>query len=76
MIRICIKFFLCCAIQHVFVSLVQLTGTWINMDVTISSFKVTPYGAYGNVKYDISFEEARELKIYTTKELKIGGLGL
>lgn len=50
-----------------------VTGTWINMDVTISSFKVTPYGAYGNVKYDISFEEARELKIYTTKELKIGG---
>lgn len=50
-----------------------VTGTWINMDVTISSFKATPYGAYGNVKYDISFEEARELKIYTTKDLKIGG---
>lgn len=50
-----------------------VTGTWINIDVTISSFKATPYGAYGNVKYDISFEEARELKIYTTKELKIGG---
>lgn len=49
-----------------------VTGTWINIDVTISSFKATPYGAYGNVKYDISFEEARELKIYTTKELKIG----
>ena len=48
-----------------------VTGTWINIDVTISSFKATPYGAYGNVKYDISFEEARELKIYTTKELKI-----
>lgn len=49
-----------------------VTGTWINIDVTISSFKATPYGAYGNVKYDISFEEARELKVYTTKDLKIG----
>lgn len=50
-----------------------VTGTWINIDVTISSFKATPYGAFGNVKYDISFEEVRELNIYTTKELKISG---
>lgn len=48
-----------------------VTGTWINLDVTISSFNATAYGAYGNVKYSITFEEAKELKFYTTQELKI-----
>lgn len=51
-----------------------VTNTWINMDVTISSFKATSYGAFGNIRYNIVLEEAKELKIYTTKELKIKGV--
>ena len=47
-----------------------VTGTWINVDVTIASFKATPYGGYGNIKYSISFNEVKELKVYTTKDLK------
>lgn len=49
-----------------------VTETWINMDVTISSFQATAYGAYGNIRYSITFEEAKNLKIYNTKELKSG----
>lgn len=48
-----------------------ISGTWINMDVVISSLAVEEYGAYGNVKYTITFMQYRSLKIYTTKELKI-----
>lgn len=48
-----------------------VTDTWINMDVTISSFAPQVYGAYGNVKYSISFTQAKDLKIYTTNELQI-----
>lgn len=48
-----------------------ISGTWINMDVTISSFHVEEYGAYGNVKYTITLTQYRYIKIYTTKELKI-----
>ena len=32
-----------------------VTGTWINIDVTISSFQARPIGAYGNVEYSITF---------------------
>lgn len=49
-----------------------VSKTWINMDVTISSFTATAYGAFGNVKYSISFLRVRPLKVYTTKEAKIG----
>lgn len=49
-----------------------ISGTWINMDVTVSSFSATPYGAYGNVKYSIELCKVRDLKIYTTKESKVG----
>lgn len=48
-----------------------VTDTWINLDVTISSFSPEVYGAYGNVKYSIGFVQAKDLKIYTTDELKI-----
>ena len=47
-----------------------VSGTWINMDVTISALNVEEYGAYGNVKYMVTFTQYRKLKIYTTKELK------
>lgn len=49
-----------------------VSGTWINIDVTISDFQKIPYGAFGNVKYSISFSKVKDLKIYTTKESKVG----
>ena len=48
-----------------------ITGTWINEDVTISSFQATHYGAYGNIRYSIEFAVKQPLQLYTTKELKI-----
>lgn len=49
-----------------------VSKTWINMDVTIASFETTAYGAFGNVKYSISFVRDRPLEVRTTKEAKIG----
>lgn len=48
-----------------------VAGTWINMDVTISSFQPRAVGAYGNIEYSITFVQKKPLKIYTTNELKI-----
>lgn len=48
-----------------------VTETWINVDVTISSFQPRPVGAYGNVEYSITFVQKKPLKIYTTNELQI-----
>lgn len=48
-----------------------ISGTWINIDATISSFQAVAYGAYGNIRYSITFAEKKALKIYTTDELKI-----
>lgn len=48
-----------------------VSKTWINLDVTIASFTPVAYGAFGNVKYSITFLKARTLKIYTTKESQI-----
>lgn len=48
-----------------------VTETWINVDVTISSFQPSPIGAYGNVEYSITFVQKKPLKIYTTNELQI-----
>jgi hypothetical protein len=48
-----------------------VTDTTINIDVTISSFTTETFGAYGDVKYTISFSQYRTLKIYTTNELNI-----
>lgn len=49
-----------------------ISGTWINIDVTVASFETVPHGKYGDVTYHITFKRVRTLKIYTTKELKIG----
>lgn len=48
-----------------------VTETWINVDVTISSFQPRPVGAFGNVEYSITFALKKPLHIYTTNELKI-----
>lgn len=47
------------------------TETNINYDVTISDFEPIETGAYGNIDYSITFTIYKELKIYTTSELKI-----
>lgn len=49
----------------------MVTGTSINVDVTISDFDCTDYGGYGNKKYSVKFVQYKTLKIYTTDELKI-----
>ena len=49
-----------------------VTETWINVDVTISSFQPRPVGAYGNVEYSITFVQKKPLQIYTADELGIG----
>lgn len=48
-----------------------VTETWINVDVTISSFQQRSVGAYGNVEYSITFVQKKPLQIYTTNELQI-----
>lgn len=39
--------------------------------MTISDFEPIETGAYGNIDYSITFTIYKELKIYTTSELKI-----
>lgn len=48
-----------------------VTETWINVDVTVSSFSPGPVGAYGNIEYSITLVQKKPLQIYTTNELKI-----
>ena len=48
-----------------------VTETWINVDVTISSFQPKVTGAYGNIEYSITLVQKKPLQIYTTNELKI-----
>lgn len=48
-----------------------VTETWINVDVTISSFQPRPIGAFGNIEYSVTFVQKKPLKIYTTNELQI-----
>ncbi|MCM1104894.1 MAG: LysM peptidoglycan-binding domain-containing protein [Clostridium sp.] len=48
-----------------------VTETWINLDVVISSFRPVAYGAFGNIKYDITLVEKKALEIYTTDELSV-----
>lgn len=43
----------------------------IDMDTSISSFTPQAYGAYGNIKYSITFVRYRELQIKTAAELNI-----
>lgn len=48
-----------------------VTESFINMDVTISSFQPTAYGAFGNIRYSIVFVQRKTLEIYDTTELGI-----
>lgn len=47
-----------------------VTETWINVDVTVSSFQPRPVGAYGNIEYSITFVQKKPLQVYSTKELQ------
>lgn len=51
-----------------------VTETWINMDVTISSFQPKLAGAFGNIEYSITLVQKRALEIYTTSEMNIEAL--
>lgn len=48
-----------------------ITETWINVDVTISSFRPRLTGAYGNIEYSITFAQKKPLEIYTMDEIGI-----
>lgn len=49
-----------------------ITEMGVNIDVTISNFDTTAYGAYGNLQYSISFEKSEPLRVYTVSEKKSG----
>lgn len=49
-----------------------ITETGLNLDVTIASFQVTAYGAFGNIKYTISLEKSSFIKIYTKSDNEVG----
>lgn len=50
--------------------ILMLTETSINVEVYLSSFNYEWTGGSGDVKYDISFVEAKEVAVYTITEAK------
>lgn len=48
-----------------------ITETCINMEVYISKFSGKYVGGHGDFQYEIKFINAEEIKIFTTKELKV-----
>lgn len=50
-----------------------ITEIGMNIDVTISNFEKTAYGAYGNLEYSISFEKSEPLRVYTNLDKKKTG---
>ncbi len=48
----------------------KVTGTGINLNVTISKLETSRDGGHGDISYSISFVQYHSLKIYTMKELK------
>lgn len=44
----------------------QVVGYPINLDVFMYDYKGTPYGGFGDIGYEVSFIEARDIKIETT----------
>lgn len=45
-----------------------ISGTPINMDVSLASYKVDYSGAYGNYNYSVSFTEYRDLSVTVIKK--------
>lgn len=54
------------------VLVLTITETWINREVILSDFSGTSSGGYGDIHYDVTFVENRELKIFTMEELNPG----
>lgn len=48
-----------------------ITGTKINIDVYLSKFRITHFGGMGDIEASLEFVEAKDLRIYNTKELNI-----
>ena len=52
------------------VLILLITEIGMNIDVTISSFEKTAYGAYGNLKYSIALKKSEALRVYTNSDKK------
>lgn len=50
-----------------------VTDTWVNVDVTLSSFQPRLAGAYGNIEYSIAFMQKKALRVYTVDEMGSAG---
>jgi len=48
-----------------------VTNTSLNYDVTIENLDCIEKGAHGDIEYSISFVKKKEIRVYTTDELKI-----
>lgn len=53
------------------VLILMVTETPINCEVFLSDLTATPQGGNGDVQYDISFIELKDIEVYTTSELNI-----
>lgn len=53
------------------VLILMATETPINHEVLLSDFTATPQGGNGDIKYDVSFIENKDIEVYTTSELNI-----
>lgn len=51
--------------------ILMVTETAINNEVYLSDFTATEQGGAGDIKYDVTFTEAKEIKVYTTAELNL-----
>ena len=49
----------------------MVTETWINHDVLVSKFTGTPQGGFGDVAYEVTLVQYREIRIFSTAELNI-----
>ncbi len=51
--------------------ILMVTETWINLEVMVSDFSPQPDGGNGDISYDVTFVENKDIKVYTTAELNI-----
>lgn len=53
------------------VLILMVTETPINQEVLLSDFSAIPQGGNGDIEYDVSFIENKDIEVYTTSELNI-----
>lgn len=51
--------------------ILMVTETFINHEVRVSDFTGTATGGSGDVSYDVTFVEAKDIAVYTTSELNM-----